>query len=103
MNEYREVRARTTFLELCKTPSLAAEVTVTAAARLGVDAAIIFADLLLPVEPMGLKVEFISGEGPFIENPLANLSVMFLPSLITSIALSGRTIRITLPQGVPGA
>jgi uroporphyrinogen decarboxylase len=47
MPEYREVRARTTFLELCKNPSLAAEVTVTAAERLGVDAAIIFADILL--------------------------------------------------------
>ena len=51
MAEYREVRARTTFLELCKTPSLAAEVTVTAAERLNVDAAIIFADILLILEP----------------------------------------------------
>src|SRR4029434_3525322 len=70
MSEYREVRARTTFLELCKTPSLAAEVTVTAAERLGVDAAIIFADILLILEPMGLDLEFSKGEGPVIHNPV---------------------------------
>src|SRR5260370_41276349 len=70
MNEYREVRDRTTFLELCKTPSLAAEVTVTAAERLGVDAAIIFADILLILEPMGINLEFAQGEGPVIHNPV---------------------------------
>ena len=70
MREYREVRARTSFLELCKTPSLAAEVTVTAANRLGVDAAIIFADILLILEPMGIELEFAEGEGPVIHNPV---------------------------------
>ena len=70
MREYREVRARTTFLELCKTPSLATEVTVTAAERLGVDAAIIFADILLILEPMGVGLEFAHGEGPVIHNPV---------------------------------
>jgi uroporphyrinogen decarboxylase len=70
MQEYREVRARMSFLELCKTPALAAEVTVTAAERLGVDAAIIFADILLIVEPMGLSLEFGKGEGPVIHNPV---------------------------------
>ena len=70
MREYREVRAKTTFLELCKTPSLAAEVTVTAAERLGVDAAIIFADILLILEPMGIDLEFAEGEGPVIHNPV---------------------------------
>ncbi len=70
MQEYREVRARMSFLELCKTPSLAAEVTVTAAERLGVDAAIIFADILLIIEPMGLQLEFSKGEGPVIHNPV---------------------------------
>jgi len=70
MSEYREVRARTTFLELCKTPSLATEVTVTAAERLGVDAAIIFADILLILEPMGIDLEFAQGEGPVIHNPV---------------------------------
>lgn len=70
MPEYRDVRARMSFLELCKTPSLAAEVTVTAAERLGVDAAIIFADILLIIEPMGLQLEFSKGEGPVIHNPV---------------------------------
>src|SRR5919205_2639448 len=63
MREYREVRARTTFLELCKNPALAAEVTVTAVERLGVDAAIIFADILLILEPLGIEVEFAEGGG----------------------------------------
>ena len=70
MPEYRAVRAKTGFLELCKTPSLAAEVTVTAAERLGVDAAIIFADILLILEPMGVDLEFALGEGPVIHNPV---------------------------------
>jgi uroporphyrinogen decarboxylase len=74
MPEYREVRARTTFLELCKNPSLAAEVTVTAAERLGVDAAIIFADILLILEPMGIDLEFARGEGPVIHNPVRKAS-----------------------------
>ena len=70
MPEYRAVRNKTTFLELCKNPSLAAEVTVTAAERLGVDAAIIFADILLILEPMGVNLEFAHGEGPVIHNPV---------------------------------
>jgi len=73
MQEYRDVRARMSFLELCKTPSLAAEVTVTAAERLGVDAAIIFADILLIVEPMGLELEFGKGEGPVIHHPVRSI------------------------------
>jgi uroporphyrinogen decarboxylase len=74
MQEYRDVRARVGFLELCKTPSLAAEVTVTAAERLGVDAAIIFADILLIIEPMGLELEFAKGDGPVIHNPVRSAS-----------------------------
>lgn len=70
MPEYRRVRDRVSFLELCKRPELAAEVTVTAAERLGVDAAIIFADILLIVEPLGLSLEFTKGEGPVIHNPV---------------------------------
>ncbi|HYJ86571.1 MAG TPA: uroporphyrinogen decarboxylase [Pyrinomonadaceae bacterium] len=74
MQEYRDVRSRVGFLELCKTPSLAAEVTVTAAERLGVDAAIIFADILLILEPMGLNLEFTKGDGPVIHNPVRSSS-----------------------------
>jgi uroporphyrinogen decarboxylase len=66
MKEYRDLRARVPFLELCKTPALVSEVTVTAAEKLGVDAAIIFADLLLIVEPLGLHLEYNKGEGPAI-------------------------------------
>ena len=74
MPEYREVRSKVGFLELCKTPALAAEVTVTAAERLGVDAAIIFADILLILEPMGIELEFTKGDGPVIHNPVRNRS-----------------------------
>lgn len=70
MREYREIRARVPFLTLCKTPDLAAEVTVTAAEKLGTDAAILFADILLIVEPMGFALEFTKGEGPVIANPV---------------------------------
>lgn len=70
MPEYRAVRKRHSLLEICKSPSLAAEVTITAAERLGVDAAIIFADLLLPLEVMGLDFRFETGEGPVIPKPL---------------------------------
>ncbi len=70
MAEYRSVRANVGFLDLCKTPDLATEVTVTAAERLGVDAAILFADILLILEPMGLDLEFSKGEGPVIHNPV---------------------------------
>ncbi len=70
MPEYRELRAQTSFLDLCKTPELATEVTVHAAERLGVDAAIIFADILLIVEPMGIGLEFTRGEGPALSNPI---------------------------------
>src|ERR1700724_545885 len=70
MPEYRAVRKQHSLLEICKKPALAAEVTITAAEFLGVDAAIIFADLLLPLEVMGLPFHFSAGEGPVIERPV---------------------------------
>jgi uroporphyrinogen decarboxylase len=70
MPEYRAVRKRHSLLEICKKPALAADVTITAAEILGVDAAIIFADLLLPLEVMGLPFHFSAGEGPVIEKPI---------------------------------
>jgi len=70
MKQYRDIRAKASILEICKRPDLAAEVTLQPVEVLDVDAAIIFADLLLPVEPMGLKLKFISGEGPKIDNPI---------------------------------
>jgi uroporphyrinogen decarboxylase len=68
--EYQEVRAGHSILEVCKTPDLAVEVTLQPVRRFAVDAAIIFADILLPLEPMGLSLEFAAGEGPVIANPL---------------------------------
>jgi len=70
MPEYRAVREKLGFLELCKSPDAAAEVTVTAVERLGVDAAIIFADILLVLEPMGVGLEFTRGDGPAIARPV---------------------------------
>ena len=70
MPEYRAVRKQNSLIEICKNPQLAAEVTITAAEILKVDAAIIFADLLLPLEVMGLPFHFSPGEGPVIESPL---------------------------------
>jgi uroporphyrinogen decarboxylase len=67
LKQYREVRAHHSILEICKRPDLAAAVTLQPVELLDVDAAIIFADLLLPVEPMGLKLRFITGEGPLVE------------------------------------
>ena len=66
MKEYRDLRARVPFLELCKSPELVSEVTVTAARRIGADAAIIFADLLLIVEPLGYDLAYDTGEGPVV-------------------------------------
>ena len=70
MQEYREIRAKTTFLDLCKNPQLCSQVMCDAVSRLGVDAAIIFSDLLPILEPMGLDLEFAKGEGPVIHNPV---------------------------------
>src|SRR6185312_188822 len=70
MAEYRAVRKEHSLIEICKKPQLAAEVTITAAEKLGVDAAIIFADLLLPLEVMDLPFHFANGEGPVVENPI---------------------------------
>jgi uroporphyrinogen decarboxylase len=72
MAEYRAVRKEHSLIEICKKPQLAAEVTITAAEILGVDAAIIFADLLLPLEVMDLPFHFANGEGPVVENPIQN-------------------------------
>jgi uroporphyrinogen decarboxylase len=74
MKQYRDIRAKHGILEICKRPDLAATVTLQPVEALDVDAAIIFADLLLPVETMGLKLQFLSGEGPRIDNPVRTSS-----------------------------
>ncbi len=106
MREYRDVRSRTGFLEMCKTPELATEVTVTAVERLGVDAAIIFADILLVLEPMGLKLEFADGEGPIIRNPvratddietLRDIEVDSLNFVFEAIRMTRRALQPHIP------
>jgi uroporphyrinogen decarboxylase len=74
MKPYRDIRQKHGILEICKRPDLAAEVTLQPVEILDVDAAIIFADLLLPVEPMGLRLRFAPGEGPVIDNPVRTSS-----------------------------
>jgi uroporphyrinogen decarboxylase len=70
MAEYRALRERYSLLDLCRTPDLATEVTLQPVRRIEVDAAILFSDLLLPLEPMGIRFDFVKGEGPSIEEPL---------------------------------
>src|SRR6476469_2969111 len=70
MKEYQAVRATRSILDVCKTPELAAQVTLQPIDRFALDAAIIFADILLPLEDMGLSLEFTAGEGPVIANPV---------------------------------
>jgi uroporphyrinogen decarboxylase len=70
MAEYRAIRAKHTLVEICKQPELATEVTLQPVKALGVDAAILFADILLPLEPMGAPFEFAAGEGPVIHHPI---------------------------------
>src|SRR5258705_3602438 len=70
MGEYRASREQDSLLEICRTPDLAAEVPLQPVRRIEVDAAILFSDLLLPLEPMGLPFDFVKGEGPQIERPI---------------------------------
>jgi uroporphyrinogen decarboxylase len=76
MAEYRKLRERHSLLELCKTPDLACEVTLQPVRALGVDAAILFADILLPLEPMGAPFEFAAGEGPVIHEPVRDAAAV---------------------------
>jgi len=107
MPEYRELRSKVSFLELCKDPGLATEVTVTAAERLGVDAAILFADILLILEPMGLQLEFAKGEGPLIHNPVREASdvdrIRRLDAMepLNFVAQAVRSIRSALRPATP--
>jgi uroporphyrinogen decarboxylase len=107
MPEYRAVREKVSFLGLCKNPRLAAEVMLTAVRRLGVDAAIIFADLLPILEPMGLDLEFTADEGPVIRNPIQEPGdVDRLKELadVGSLDFVLETVRLTragLPETLP--
>jgi uroporphyrinogen decarboxylase len=72
MAEYRAIRAKWSLLDICRQPDLATEVTLQPVHRIEVDAAILFSDLLLPLEPMGLPFDFLKGEGPQIHSPIAD-------------------------------
>lgn len=106
LREYRELREKVSFLQLCKTPELAAEVTLMAVDRLGVDAAIIFSDILLITEPMGLGLTFDRGDGPRFDRPirtrediraLRNVDPQSLGFVYDAIRLTRRALRPDLP------
>lgn len=107
MREYREFRARIPFLELCKTPAYAAETTLMAVDRLGVDAAIIFSDILLLLEPMGVGLEFTEGRGPTIHNPVREardvdrLAGIDVPDSLSFVFEAIRMTRAALDPRVP--
>jgi len=105
--EYMSVRSQVTFLELCKRPDLAAEVTLTAREVLDVDAAILFADLLPILETMGFHLEYQQGEGPVIHNPIVGASDVDRVRPVARIEDLGyvfeavRLIRSQLPADIP--
>jgi uroporphyrinogen decarboxylase len=107
MAEYRALRSKVGFLELCKAPDLATEVTVTAAQTLGVDAAILFADILLILEPLGFGLEFSKGEGPVIHSPVRRardvdrIRPLAGPEPLDFVYRAVRNIRSALPPDIP--
>ncbi len=114
MAEYRRIREKYSFLSMCRTPELAAEVTLQPLDRLGVDAAIIFADILLPLEPMGIDLEFAADEGPVIHTTVHDQAAVDalrviepeeeLPFVMEAIRIVRRTLDGKLPLiGFSGA
>ncbi len=107
MAEYRTLRERVPFLELCKTPDLAAQVTLEAVERLGVDAAILFSDILLIVEPMSVGLEFSAGDGPVIHRPvrsgkdIGSLREVSPQGSVPFVFETVRKIRRSLPSHIP--
>lgn len=107
MPKYREIRSKVGFLELCKTPELACEVTVMAVEDLGVDAAIIFADILLILEPLGIGLEFAKGEGPVIHRPVRDnndlelLTRFRVAEQLNYVLQAIRLTRAALPANIP--
>ncbi|MCA9462859.1 MAG: uroporphyrinogen decarboxylase [Nitrospira sp.] len=98
MAEYQAIRRRHSILEVCKTPALAAEVTLQPINRFNLDAAIIFADILLPLEAMGLHLEFVESKGPVIDNPIRDeAGIVGLRSVDGEVfGYAGEAIRCTL-------
>lgn len=107
MPEYRALRQNYTLLHLCRTPDLATEVTLQPIQRIDLDAAIIFSDLLLPLEPMGVPFDFVKGEGPQVETPLRSeadidRTRLFEPREALSYVLQAiRQVKQALPAHIP--
>jgi uroporphyrinogen decarboxylase len=107
MEEYRRLRARHSLLELCQTPELAAAVTIQAVRKLNVDAAIIFADLLQPAQAMGMKLDFVEGEGPVLSEPLRTAAAVrrlreVCDGELSCVAEAIRIVRRELDGKAPG-
>lgn len=104
---YRELRSKVSFLELCKTPELAAKVTLDAVEQFGFDASIIFSDILIVLEPMGANLEYVGGSKPQIHNPVRNnaeIDALREVESVESLAYTYNAIRLTrenLPKDVP--
>lgn len=107
MAEYRALRERYSLLEICRQPELAAEVTLQPVEALGVDAAILFADILLPLIPLGAELEFVPGKGPVIHNPLrsaadlAGLRPVEVEQDLGFVLDAIRILRTSLPEETP--
>jgi uroporphyrinogen decarboxylase len=106
--EYRAIRAKVSFVELCKRPDLATEVTLLPVSQLGVDAAILFADILLILEPLGIGFEFTKGDGPHIDKPIrtnadidAVSSEIDATSSLAYVMQTVKQVRAGLPKEVP--
>jgi len=101
LQEYRAMRAQHSFLEMCRTPELAAEVTVQPLRRFDFDAAIIFADILLPLPGMGIDLTFAKGEGPAIGNPVRTSSDVGAITVLTpesDVPFLAEAIRLVLHE-----
>ncbi len=106
MKEYRSLRERVPFAKLCKSPDLCAEVAVTAAGRIGADAAILFSDILLVLEPIGFRLEYVRGEGPVLHNPVRSPSCLRRlreadPAEMDYVHRAVSATRAALPERLP--
>jgi len=106
MPEYRALREKYSLIEICRQPELAAEVTLQPVHLLGVDAAILFADILLPLIPMGVDIEFIRGDGPAIHNPIrseadiAGLRPIEVEQALAHVMRAVQLVRQELPREI---